>query len=1149
MSTKSLQSISKSSNNKMAYSCSAEQWQQQRTWNVGQSKRKRQTGVTGLCFDPYEELMWFADQSGHLTSLLNTPSMTDSDARIGLSGYSTPPGSLMRYSAFPVGNSAKTVIACDQGIVTATDSSVQMTSRRGVKWWRRNLANVSCVSLSDTGRHNQLLVATDRLTSLNLFDGSVLREIDLPDSDNSRIVKMKTSRMACHATDSGYLLIRDPKSFKVQHEFKPHSAAIADMDVSGLLLMTCGYSHRNSKLILDPLVKLYDLRMMKALSPIPVMGGASHVLFHPTIKTHIYAFSPNGNAQMCDTSSINYSHSFFFRPMADYHHHTGLLPDNHAASVSAVDISSNGEVLCVANTMGVLSFWSESIEAAFNAYSRESEYYSLLPDDHTVPYIPIDPAKEGHVPFSSVGMPYYTSQLLSACPASLYTFVGRQSPRVPPEMIKNMKTVDFVGYTKNPGIIKRNQNLIMMSRSTIEDKPKFVSQRHKDARNRFPSDDHSLNKLGDVNDSVASLDTSVVPVMYRAVEIKYSRFGVEDFDFAFYNKTQFGGLETHIKCSYMNSLLQTLFFTVPLREYCKLHIRASCIAEPCFACELAFLFRMLEDSRGSNCQASNFLKAFRSTSQVSALGLVDPETQPNPAYRTIIQTACRFLLDRLHQEISSKPGGLQDVVKRLFSISLSTLVTCQAKHDQTIQSSPFVIDLPKKTQDEQSPSFTALLQRSFGLEETTRAWCSKCNRYQIMRQKKHLRSFPFFLIVNTNISNDNEVSNWCPTDTSTCDGFVPTKMCIKLVASSTDSDTTPYAAEIVDISNTVDSELPEQDEFTAIYHLQAVISSIKEKDSHDHLCASINVSEAPHEPGWHVFNDFQVQPIQDVDEVSRMTTWKVPAVVQYARMTRETTHEFFSSPVEPDYSMLIKNPLLNKLPVHMIKSKYVLMRRDEVPRCPGYVCAIDAEFVSVSKGEIEVRSDGTKSVLRPAQSALARVSVVRGVGDQKGVAFIDDYINITEHVVDYLTEYSGIKPGDLDPQHSVYPLVSLKTSYKKLRLLVDLGCKFVGHGLTKDVRTINILIPKDQIIDTVDIFYIKRHGRKLSLRFLMWYMFNEDIQSNSHDSIEDAFAALRIYDRYVELNDAGQFDKYLEKMYEDGRLCNFKPVEGSRFHK
>jgi hypothetical protein len=47
--------------------------------------------------------------------------------------------------------------------------------------------------------------------------------------------------------------------------------------------------------------------------------------------------------------------------------------------------------------------------------------------------------------------------------------------------------------------------------------------------------------------------------------------------------------------------------------------------------------------------------------------------------------------------------------------------------------------------------------------------------------------------------------------------------------------------------------------------------------------------------------------------------------------------------------------------------------------------------------------------------------------------------------------------GDLDPQMSRYTLTPLKLVYKKLRLLVDRGCIFIGHGLSKDFRIISKL--------------------------------------------------------------------------------------------
>lgn len=267
-------------------------------------------------------------------------------------------------------------------------------------------------------------------------------------------------------------------------------------------------------------------------------------------------------------------------------------------------------------------------------------------------------------------------------------------------------------------------------------------------------------------------------------------------------------------------------------------------------------------------------------------------------------------------------------------------------------------------------------------------------------------------------------------------------------------------------------------------------------------------------------------------------SWKTCCVLYYKRLDMESRVPMpvYVNPITFDV-FFAKSPIKNGKS-STPKEIEVLTRNDDFQK--GDLVAIDAEFVSLGAEETELRSDGTKVIINPAHFGLARVSVVSGSPSKVGTPFIDDYIVTPEPITDYLTRFSGIEIGDLDPNVSTKPLTTLKAVYLKLRYLVDRGVKLVGHGLPKDFRIINIVVPPDQVIDTVELFHIPRQ-RKISLKFLAAFLLNLDIQTGTHNSIEDARTALALYQAYLGLIEAGQFEPTLNQIYHIGRLTNWSP--------
>jgi PAB-dependent poly(A)-specific ribonuclease subunit 2 len=234
---------------------------------------------------------------------------------------------------------------------------------------------------------------------------------------------------------------------------------------------------------------------------------------------------------------------------------------------------------------------------------------------------------------------------------------------------------------------KTHRNQIIRTRSVDDPAaaiaaPKFLSEKARESSKNGESGDRRISDAIRAFNDIA-LDGSTkqdVPIIYRNVEIKYSKFGVDDFDFEYYNRTKFSGLETHIANSYANPLLQVFRFTPVIRNLALHHTASVCLYDSCLLCELGFLIDMLEKAGGQNCQATNFLKTFTSLPAAISLNLPE-ERSPNTPLTVMIQAVNRFLLEKFSTDYRVIEPGTRLMDQALATNMTATIRCVQCTHE------------------------------------------------------------------------------------------------------------------------------------------------------------------------------------------------------------------------------------------------------------------------------------------------------------------------------------------------------------------------------------------------------------------------------------------------------------------------------------
>ncbi|KAJ6626696.1 ribonuclease H-like domain-containing protein [Mycena sp. CBHHK59/15] len=164
------------------------------------------------------------------------------------------------------------------------------------------------------------------------------------------------------------------------------------------------------------------------------------------------------------------------------------------------------------------------------------------------------------------------------------------------------------------------------------------------------------------------------------------------------------------------------------------------------------------------------------------------------------------------------------------------------------------------------------------------------------------------------------------------------------------------------------------------------------------------------------------------------------------------------------------------------------MEYTDAQRQPGKYLALDCEMVGVGP--------------EGAESSLARVSLV----NYHGVVMVDEFVRQRERVVDYRTEFSGVRESDMIKAMPFDQIQKQVAELLKDRILV-------GHAVFNDLKVLFLSHPRPQTRDTQHYagkFKVAK-SKYVALRNLVKQELNVSIQGGEHSSVTDARATMAVY--------------------------------------
>ncbi|EFJ51381.1 hypothetical protein VOLCADRAFT_87610 [Volvox carteri f. nagariensis] len=698
----------------------------------------------------------------------------------------------------------------------------------------------------------------------NSVRGAVQEVLGLLGGEGITLLRGPVTRGSlCCATSLGRLALIDPRTkLRVDGALIAAAGGVAALDGRGDTVAAAGYGLRAGQVIAENCVKIFDLRAgLRLLYSLPTAGSPSALVFHPLMPASLLVAMPSALFCLADTATGAA---------------TNLCQADMASdSLSTATISSSGELVALGGSGGYVHLWGDMgpgglgggggpgrhrVNKAASSVPppappggpRPKPAVALQEDDSfsSAPQYPPAPP-----PGAPPGLP--PGPLVSEVDPSENSTVGLPPRVLEPSMRREIRMVDGVGYLPNPHF-SRSKVLTDMVRE-------LAGLRHgPSARLSMRPDwvDPAAARAERQRQRAAEGGV-VLPLRYQYVEIRhYGRLKWEEFDFSYYNRTRFAGLENDLPNAYCNALLQALYFIPEFRTLVMCHTPEPDV-EFCLTCELSFLFAMLRRSVGLPCQATNLFRTLRSLREAAALGLLDGGGI-GPAAGTAgdagaaaaamaaaamashsgasggggggtsetelsrrVAALSRFVLEQMHREASNartpsmgpfrsgiapQPSPANAAMAPALEVDLQyppsrekAARAAEEARQLGLNRLPGTAPSQEDPPGSPPPPFSELLRRSLLAASATRAWLDEARGYALVRKVRVPLSLPPVLTVNVAPGDNKEAAWWLPNKGP--DGEIP----------SGEANRLPWALAVVSKTQLWEVEVHQADTAEQLY--------------------------------------------------------------------------------------------------------------------------------------------------------------------------------------------------------------------------------------------------------------------------------------------------------------------------------------------